>query len=127
MAVWAFCMIASAAVAFQLAGEAAAGTVSAEHALDQWGLESSLFGAGSFLLGVPAIAAAIGIDRDRRFGAPMTTAGVVAAAAMAVPLHPWNWLAMLAWIVAMTAFVAHTVRATDEVAWPTFHPAPAAA
>ena len=115
MAVCAGLMIVSALIAFQLAGHAHAGTVSAADALRQWHLETSLFSASAFLVCVPVVAAAIGLDHERRFGSLMTTLGVIAAGSVAAPVAPWSFFAMLAWIVAMTAFAVHSPRQVEAL------------
>jgi hypothetical protein len=120
-------LVASAAVAFELAGEVASGGTAAGHALDHWQLEVSLFDAGTFLLAVPLVAAAAGIDRERRHGLLMTVLGIVAALLMISPLSPWNLFAVLAWIVAMTAFVGRAEPRAAAAGGRSLEPVPAAA
>lgn len=126
-AVCAGLMIVSALIAFHLAGHAHAGTISATTALRQWHLEASLFSASAFLMGVPVVAAAVGLDRERRFGGLMTTLGVLAACSVVLPVAPLNFFAMLVWIVAMTAFAVHAPQPVAVTESPSFRPAAAPA
>jgi len=103
-------MIASAVVAFNMAGHADGGAISATSALRHWNLENALFDAAAFLLMVPMAAAAAGIDHERRFGSVMAGLGIATALLMVVPLSPWNFFAALAWIVAMTAFAVRAPK-----------------
>jgi hypothetical protein len=115
-------LVCSAAVAWFLAGDAASGAVEAPRAFERWSLEGSLFDGASFILGVPIVGAAVGLDRDRRSGVTMTVAGVVAAVLVMMPFEPWDFLAAVAWIAGAVAFTAHRPRPRTELRG--LHPLP---
>ena len=123
----AFCaalLSTSAAIAWFLAGDAAAGTV--DSSFERWALETHLFEAGAFLMFVPLFGAAAGIDRERRFGNAMTAAGIVAGCSVVAPIAPWNFLAAIAWIVGAVVFtVAPDLTRSGVRTAPAPHPVPA--
>jgi hypothetical protein len=101
----------SAAVAWALAGDTAAGAVDASQALARWQLETHLAQASLILMSIPMLAAAIGIDRDRRFGKAMTASGVLIALLLPAQLTGWTLAVAMVWLVAAVAFIAHVPRA----------------
>lgn len=107
-------LVGSSIVAWFLAGNAAAGSVGAERAAEQWGLEVALFDGAAFLLMVPVAGALAGLDRERTGGVTMTALGVLAAASLVLPVAPWNFLASLAWMAGAVVFTAH--RPAEEAA-----------
>jgi hypothetical protein len=100
-------LIVAAAVSWSVAGDAVSHTVSGSEVLNRWSLQQGLVDGAVFLLCVPVMAAAVGLDRDRRHGVAMTALGVVAACSLVLPLEPWNLIGSMAWLAGAIAFTVH--------------------
>jgi hypothetical protein len=120
-------LISAALVAWFLSSGAGQGAIDAAGAFDKWEWERALADVASILFSVPLIGAAVGLDRERRFGVTMTTGGIVLAASLVVPLAPWNFLLAIVWVVAALAFTVHGKRPHMDISRPEFIHRPAVA
>jgi hypothetical protein len=109
--VFATVAVASAAIGWSLAHQAAAGSIAAELAGTVWALEQTLLRFASWGFTVPLAVAGVAMYRHSLLGQLCAVAAVLVAAALLVPLT---------WSVALHAFPAWLLLAATTLLVPTF-------